>query len=360
MAYYFLTASKDASVYLQQPDQNCGLDEVLEVSKVFYGNIKDVSRALLKFDIEPLSASIASGDVTMSSAELVLRETESEELPLDFTINIHPISQSWEMGKGTRFDNIETAGVTWNYREGDSSLRWVDVVNNGIPVFFGTSTGSFAGRGGVWYSDLSSTQTFSYKTQDINANITSIVQSWLSGSIDNDGLIVKHTNAVEEDTNDYGILKFFSKETNTIHQPKVRIGWDDVSFTTGSLTELTSENIKVGIKNFKKEYKVNTTPKLRVVGRDLYPIKTFSSTAQYGNSKFLPTTSYYQIKDYHSDDVIVPFSNYTKLSCDSTGNYFNLNLSNWEVDRVYKVEFKITIDGVDNFFDEDYTFSVIA
>ena len=360
MAYYFLTASKDASVYLQQPDQNCGLDEVLEVSKVFYGNIKDVSRALLKFDIEPLSASIASGDVTMSSAELVLRETESEELPLDFTINIHPISQSWEMGKGTRFDNIETAGVTWNYREGDSSLRWVDVVNNGIPVFFGTSTGSFAGRGGVWYSDLSSTQTFSYKTQDINANITSIVQSWLSGSIDNDGLIVKHTNAVEEDTNDYGILKFFSKETNTIHQPKVRIGWDDVSFTTGSLTELTSENIKVGIKNFKKEYRVNTTPKLRVVGRDLYPIKTFSSTAQYGNSKFLPTTSYYQIKDYHSDDVIVPFSNYTKLSCDSTGNYFNLNLSNWEVDRVYKVEFKITIDGVDNFFDEDYTFGVIA
>ena len=360
MAYYFLTASKDASVYLQQPDQNCGLDEVLEVSKVFYGNIKDVSRALLKFDIEPLSASIASGDVTMSSAELVLRETESEELPLDFTINIHPISQSWEMGKGTRFDNIETAGVTWNYREGDSSLRWVDVVNNGIPVFFGTSTGSFAGRGGVWYSDLSSTQTFSYKTQDINANITSIVQSWLSGSIDNDGLIVKHTNAVEEDTNDYGILKFFSKETNTIHQPKVRIGWDDVSFTTGSLTELTSENIKVGIKNFKKEYRVNTTPKLRVVGRDLYPIKTFSSTAQYGNSKFLPTTSYYQIKDYHSDDVIVPFSNYTKLSCDLTGNYFNLNLSNWEVDRVYKVEFKITIDGVDNFFDEDYTFGVIA
>ncbi len=50
MAYYFLTASKDASVYLQQPDQNAGLDEVLEVSKVYYGNIKDVSRALLKFE----------------------------------------------------------------------------------------------------------------------------------------------------------------------------------------------------------------------------------------------------------------------------------------------------------------------
>jgi len=56
MAYYFLTASKDASVYLQQPDQNAGLDEVLEVSKVYYGNIKDVSRALLKFDVTNFSS----------------------------------------------------------------------------------------------------------------------------------------------------------------------------------------------------------------------------------------------------------------------------------------------------------------
>ena len=50
MAYYFMTASKDASIYLQQPNQNCGLDEILEISKVYYGNVKDVSRALLKFD----------------------------------------------------------------------------------------------------------------------------------------------------------------------------------------------------------------------------------------------------------------------------------------------------------------------
>jgi hypothetical protein len=360
MAYYFLTASKDASVYLQQPDQNAGLDEVLEVSKVYYGSIKDVSRALIKFDVSSFSASLSSGDVGFEEARLILRETESEELPLDFTIDINPISQSWEMGKGTRFDEIETSGVTWNYREGDSSLRWVDNVVNGSIVFAPNSTGSFAGRGGVWYTNVSSSQNFTYQSQDINANVTEIFQYWLSGSITNDGLIVKHENSVEDDTNDYGILKFFSKETNTIHQPKVRIGWDDVSFSTGSLTELTAEEIKVGIRNFKKEYKVNTTPKLRVVGRELYPIKTFSSTAQYGISKFLPTTSYYQISDYHSGDVIVPFSNYTKLSCDSDGNYFNLNLSNWEVDRIYKVEFKITISGVDYFFDDDYTFGVIS
>ena len=55
MAYYFITASNDASIYLQQPNQNTGLDEILEVSKVYYGSIKDISRVLIKFDLDVLS-----------------------------------------------------------------------------------------------------------------------------------------------------------------------------------------------------------------------------------------------------------------------------------------------------------------
>jgi len=355
MAYYFLTASKDASVYLQQPDQNAGLDEVLEVSKVYYGNIKDVSRTLLKFDVTGLSSSLSDGSVKLTDATLILKETESEELPLEFTLEAYPISQSWEMGNGTRFDDITTSGVTWNNREGDSTLRWLETSE-----FSDVSTGSYEGKGGTFYYESSSLQNFEYKTTDVYMDIKDIMIDWISGSIPNDGIIVKLPFEKENDSNDYGILKFFSKETNTIHQPKVRIGWDDSIFTTGSLTELDSEEIKVGIRNFKKEYKVNTTPKLRVIGRDLYPLKTFSSTAQYGISKFLPTTSYYQISDYHSGEVIVPFSDYTKLSCDSDGNYLKLNLSNWEVDRVYIIEFKVSINGTDYFFDDDYTFSVIS
>lgn len=360
MAYYFLTASKDASVYLQQPDQNCGLDEILEVSKIYYGNIKDVSRSFLKFDINSFSQSLSENSVGFDEAYLIMREADSEEIPLNFEIEIYPVSESWEMGKGTRFDDIETAGITWNYREGDSSLRWVSSIDGtGQPIFEGTSTGSFAGRGGVWYSDFDVSQEFEYKTEDIEVDVSDIFNSWLSGSIDNEGFIVKHKNSVEEDANDYGILKFFSKETNTIHQPKLRLAWDDTVFTTGSLIELNSDEIKVGIRNFKKEYKVNTTPKLRVVGRELYPIKNFSTTSQYNVNKFLPQQSYYQIRDYHSNDIIVPFSEYTTLSCDTNGNYFNLNLHNWEVNRVYKIEFKTIINNTDYFFDDDYTFNLI-
>jgi hypothetical protein len=290
----------------------------------------------------------------MSEATLILKETQSEELPLEYTLYAYPISQSWQMGVGTRFDNVSTQGVTWNYREGDSNLEWLP-----IGVFTAGSTGSQFGDGGVWYSSYSTNQSFSYSTADIGMNLKPMLQSWLSGSIPNEGLIVKHSFEVENDTEDYGIVKVFSKETNTIYQPKIRIGWDDQSFITGSLTALTADDIKVNVINFKKEYKLGTVPKIKLVGRELYPLKTFSNTFAYNDVKYLPTTTYYQIKDYNSDDIIIPFSEYSKVSCDSNGNYIKLNLSNWEADRVYKIEFKVNINGNVQYFDDDITFSIV-
>jgi len=354
MAYYFLTASKDASVYLQQPNQNTGLDEVLEISKVYYGNIKDISRALIKFDVGYLSSSIVSNDINLEEATLILKETQSEEIPLEYTIYAYPISQSWEMGKGTRFDNVSTTGVTWNYREGDTKLDWLE---NSLEV--GSDSNPNNGTGGTWYLASGSTQSFNYQTSDIQMNVNSVLRAWMSGSIPNNGIILKYSDAKENNTEDYGIIRLFSKETHTIYQPKIRIGWDDQSYVTGSLNALTAQDIKIGITNFKKEYKLDSTPKLRIFARELYPVKTFTNTFSYNSAKYLPLTSYYQIKDFASDDVIIPFSDYSKISCDSDGNYIKLNLSNWETDRVYKIEFKVETDGGVQYFDDDITFSIV-
>ncbi len=343
MAYYFMTASKDATVYLQQPNQNTGLDEILEISKLYYGNIKDIAHALLKFEVGYLSASLSNNTLKMNEATLVLKETKSEEIPLEYTIYANAVSGAWEMGKGTRFDNISTTGVTWNYREGDSKLEWLQ--NNFNP---GTAASVNNGVGGTWWTGYQASQNFNYQTADINMDVKSLLRSWMSGSIPNDGIILRHAVDKEADTQDYGAIKVFSKETNTIYQPKIRIGWDDQSFVTGSLTALTAEDIKVG-----------TNPKIRIFARELYPVKTFTNQFSYSTSQYLPTTSYYQIKDVASYDIIVPFSDYSKISCDENGNYINLNLSNWEAGRTYKIEFKVTIDGNTQYFDEDITFSIV-
>ena len=48
----FFTSSYDASIYLQQPDQNAGRDEIFEVGKLYYGSNEvasamDIARALI-------------------------------------------------------------------------------------------------------------------------------------------------------------------------------------------------------------------------------------------------------------------------------------------------------------------------
>ena len=359
MAYYFLTASKDASIYLQQPNQNTGLDEVLEVSKVYYGNIKDVSRALIKFDLGFLSSSLTNGTIGMTEARLILKETKAEEIPLQYTLYAYPTSGSWEMGTGTRFDNISTKGVTWNYREGDTKLDWLE--NN---LALGTDANPNNGQGGTWWMGNVASQSFEYQTADLSMDVKQTLKAWMSGAINsgypNDGFILKYAESLENDTEDYGIIKFFSKETNTIYQPKIRIGWDDQIFSVGTLSPLTASDIKIGITNLKKHYKIETTPKLRVFGRELYPVKTFANSFSYNTVKYLPQNSYYQIKDAASDDIIIPFGNFSKISCDSDGNYILLNLSNWEADRTYKIEFKVDLGNGDiQFFDDDLTFSVV-
>jgi hypothetical protein len=356
MAYYFITASKDASIYLQQPDQNTGLDEILDISKVYFGNIKDTSRALIKFDLDTLSQSISNGDVIIDSVKLSLRETESQEIPLRYTILAHPISGSWEMGNGTRFDKISTTGVNWKYREGDSKIDWLP-----NELASGSDSNPNDGTGGTWYTASAASQSFNYESSDLNIDVKDIVELWLSSSLPNEGFILKHTNEYENDTNDYGILKFFGKETNTIYQPKLVIGWDDQIFNTGSLqpVDLEDGEVVVRVKPLTKEYKLNTTKIIRLVGREKYPLKTFTNSFSYNDIKYLPSTTYYQIKDYQSNDVIIPFSEYSKVSCDSKGNYIKFDFTNWQPNRVYKIEFKIETEGDTIHFDDKITFKIV-
>jgi hypothetical protein len=349
--YYFITSSKDATLYLQQPSQNTGRDEILEVSKTYYGNLKDVAHTLIKFDTDTLSSKISSGEVTMSEATLLLRECESDEVPLDYTIYANIVSGSWEMGIGTRFDDITSDGVSWKQR--NNNVEWLD------DDYATGVTGSLNGYGGTWFTGSESTQSFSYESTDISMDVSASLNEWISGTYSNEGFILRHSSVFENDTNDYGQLKFFSKETNTIYQPKIRIGWDDSSFTTGSLTELSEDDIKVTFKRLKSTYKVNSKPKVLVFGRELYPLKTYTNEFAYNDVKFLPSTTYYQVKDAITDEVIIPFSNYSKVSCDSNGNFIRLNLENWETNREYYIEIKVDRDGVVEYFsDKDLTFLV--
>ena len=329
--------------------------ELTSVSQSWATNVSQSSYFSTSFDnySSSLDTRKTNGDfVFVYEASLLLRECESSEIPLDYTIYAYPVSQSWEMGIGTRFDDITTDGVTWNYRA--SGSKWL------IGSMSLESTGSYNGRGGTWFTGSYGTQSFSYESSDIAMDVKTTLDTWISGTLPNEGFIIKHSSDKENDTVDYGQLKFFSKETHTIHQPKIRLGWDDSVFETGSLSSVTlTEDITINCKRLKKQYKVNSTPTIEVFARELYPAKTFSNTFAYNDAAYLPTSSFYQVRDLNSNDIIIPFSDYSKLSCNSNGNYFKINLTNFEVNREYKIEFKIERSGSIQYFDDDLTFEVV-
>ena len=71
----------------------------------------------------------------------------------------------------------------------------------------------------------------------------------------------------------------------------------------------------------------------------------------------LPTSSFYQIRDNESNDIIIPFGEYSKLSTYGNKSRISLDLTNFEVNRSYRVELKVEL-GSSEYFDDDYIFEV--
>ena len=49
-------------------------------------------------------------------------------------------------------------------------------------------------------------------------NVLEAMNTWIGGTIPNEGFIIKHSNSKESDTSDYGQLKFFGKEKEMLVQ----------------------------------------------------------------------------------------------------------------------------------------------
>ena len=364
MAHYFEFVEKDATITRgQEADstgsaKNMGADEILEIGKEFLqdsNTIKSISRTLIKFNLSEISQSIIDGDIPASASYyLNMYDAGSGELMENQTLWIYAVSQSWMEGAGYKSDNPQTEdGVSWKYRD-SGSTQW-------------TSTVSSSNWGGTTHSLSPAYQSFNKDEKvDMRADVSSIVHGWLSGSVANEGFLIQRTADDETSTTRFGISKFFSSDTHTVFPPKLEIVWEDDTWETGSLSGLNAqelERLKIRVENFRGNYKVGAVAKLRVRGRELYPAKNFTTTSSYLDTKYLPSgSSFYSIVDANTNDVIIPYGSGSKLSCDSTGNYFNLRTQGLFPERFYKINFQIISgSGINrniDYFDDDRVFKV--
>lgn len=334
MSVFKIFPNKDATIYSDSPDLNTGIDEILELRSTQ----DSISRILLQFssdDITSLNQLVSGSDYDVY---LKLQLANAENLATNYIIEVKTPAQDWDMGTG-RYANspIISNGVTWN--SASLSNQWT------IP--------------GGHYSDTSCTQSFEYNdNKDIEINIKDIYGAWLIGS-SNNGVLLKLDNTIESGSS--GIdLKYFSKDTHTIYPPHLELRWDNSQYSTGSLSIPTTSNIIVSLGNNKGEYQQDSIQRFRVNCREQYPARTFTTSSVYLNNKALPLNSYWSLKDLDTEEIIVDFdTNYTKISCDSQGSYFDIYCGGLESERYYQVLVKTTISGSTLVFDNLVEFKVI-
>tara|TARA_R110000764_G_scaffold42903_1_gene96517 strand:+ start:2346 stop:3485 length:1140 start_codon:yes stop_codon:yes gene_type:complete len=378
MAYYSIFPEKDSTIY-SNPDRdtlNTGNDEILELvkEKGINNGIYYPSRILIQFKDSDINNIISNKIPNDFSASLQLFSSEHTNLSQNQEVEVFAISQSWDEGTG-RYSNlpISSNGCSWLYRDNSTSKnKWpsssfaVDTTGSINP-----NTGIGAG-GGVWFtgSNFVNSQSFLRENNlDLNINVTSIIHKFSASifssqtyptGIPNNGFLLKYPNRIEENTSgSRGTLSYFSVDTHTIFPPKLTFKWDDSIHNSQSLAKNKGE-LNVSLYRNKEEYNINEESIFRLNVRDKYPDRTFSTTSNYLNVGYFTTSSYYSIRDAHTEEEIIPFDNeFTKLSADSEGMYFKIYMKGLQPERYYRLLFKhINNDGIE-IFDNNYHFKVV-
>lgn len=390
MAVYQIFTSADTTIYSRYPSKNTGRDPILEVSaknsqdglrflyrdglteNPYYtydlaanGNLdtsnayfpaKDIRRALLQFSVTDVARLelFASQSISGSwEANLKLFLASAQNLSTTYSLQAFALSQSWAMGTG-QFAQVPESrnGAGWEYTGPyQASALW-------------TTTGS------SYITSYSGSQFFNYMSnKDINMNITDIVSGWFTfnnlsteqlipivtenndnligndgSQISNYGIVVKHPDAVENNTSSFIDLKFFSVDTHTIYPPTIQFKWDDAYYYPQGTNYVLNDQITITLANNPGQFRRDQVYKLRTAVRYTYPPRSFSTQSAYLNALYLPENTYWALQDVKTEEMVIDYDpTYTKMSADSVSNYFTLYTSGLEVNRFYRLLIKTNI-----------------
>ncbi len=375
MAVYKLFPYKDTSLYSMYPAMNTGIDPINQVSNLNFAvdSNPSVARSLLAFDNNEI-IDVLNNKVTGNwDAHLKSYIATAQGVVEDSILEVFPIYDSWNMGTGTYLDEpITKDGACWDSPQFGGGNAW----NIGGPSLGYTSsynpTYSPQG-GGSWYASSSDgtitypiTQSFSPRSnKDLNVTISSMVEDWYSGSLDNNGFILKWENAIEFSTSKLvqPVMQYYTVDTNTIYPPELEIRWDDSTWNTGSstITELFQPNAFIELAENPGIFYSESINRFRLNCRPKYPARVWSTSSLYTKQYYLPSGSaWYAIKDLDTDEYVVDFDvNYTRISADVSSSYFDIYMNGLEPERYYKILIQVNSEGSTTVYDDSYYFKIV-
>lgn len=371
---------------------NTGLDELLEIGKRLGtdGSTLLKSRSVIKFNIDEVLAVAQKYGVDLSACKFVMQlyTTHAKNLPAEYSIDAKIIAQPWINGTGFASSNpVISNGVQWakpltswslDSQTGDlwiSSSQQIQVNNTSLYVSGSGAGGSWLWQSGSGVFDISNfnqsfftqpgltgQESFSYRPTDINMDVTDAILLWISGSgghaIQNNGFLLKFSDADESDNTKSGYIRYFSKETHTIYVPRLTMYWDQSEYSS-SLSDVDLESYTVFTK-MKPEYKDTEIARIRIYSRHKYPQKSPTNLFPTQTVNKLPETTYYSVMDAATDEVIIPYDDiYTKVSCDNTSNFIYIDMNGFMPERYYRLQLKIVDGFTEQYIDDDIYFKVV-
>ena len=395
MAVYKIFPTQDATLYSLFPQMNTGLDEIIEATLTTFAYSDpnpQASRFLIQFSEEEIDDILQNKIGITGSSQLLNNNLWKANLQCyvatvtglnkDTTVECYPVYGEWGMGTGRYLDDpISTNGTSWYWQDYSGSNLW-PTVYGALPNRTGSYTGSgtsqatnaYAG-GGVWWTGsnvsyfnsntypISASVTFGfYENKDLNFNVTNAIRARYTGAISADSFIVKQKVEFINNKDIQPELKYFSRDTNTIYPPALQFSWRDYSFNTGSSTQTILNTLPATI-NLAQNPGVffsQSVNRFRLNARPEFPIQLWTTGSVYLNNYYLPTASYYAIKDLETNEFVVEFDNlFTQISADSESSYFDVYMNGLEPERYYAILIKSNIAGTTQVFDNQYYFKVI-
>jgi hypothetical protein len=307
-----ITNAFESNLVTRGTGANMGLSDILEVFSIYGQTLQpsssdfgtgssktsEMSRALINFPISDITADRTNNKIPASgSVDFYLRmynARHGQTTPRNLTLEVAPVSTTWEEGFGLDMD--EYRDITRD-KEGSNWIKSAADTNWTTP-------------GGDYLTASTATITLEKGNEDLELDITEIVEEWIAGGYTNNGLGIKITGSQEAhfssssgDTTgsvlhntdgikrSYYTKKFFGRGTEFFFKkPAIEARWDSATkdqrgdfFYSSSLASAADNLSTIYFYNYYRG-QLKNIPGIDSKGSQVY-VQVFSgSSAPSGNA----------------------------------------------------------------------------
>ncbi len=201
---------------------NMGQADVSEIYSIYARQTTssaELSRIITQFDVTSISSDRTAGTIPGAGGvnfylRLYNAET-SNTVPKDFKLVVSAVSRSWSEGDGLDLENYKDIGAS----------NWIKASRNT----------SWTTAGGDYHTLPKFEQTFETGLEDLEVNVTSLVEEWIAGTKQNYGFGIQLTSSQEASssvnlggaTSSYYTKRFFARGTQYFFKkPVIEARWN--------------------------------------------------------------------------------------------------------------------------------------